>query len=162
MFTSAREFVIMAIIWLPSRDKKMRKGVNRPKFRKSFTTLLSRRRYFGKVVKSRRPNSVFFTRFFRRGTRLVSTARRLASVFGLGFARIRLLTAFWGLPIFFRRCSPLVRCLADLTSPYFVAGRALKKVYAGAIMKKKKIGSYVGIRLKQNLPSRGQRTRANA
>jgi hypothetical protein len=49
----------------------------------------------------------------------------------------------------------------DFFCESFILNRILRKVYYGNIFSKKKAGSYVGLRLTQRLPSRGQRTHTN-
>lgn len=104
-------------------------------------------------------------RFFlgrRLATRL-SFYRSAFSIFGLGVSRIRLISAFFGFSpfmkfgsVFFYKSRSLETFCAS-----FVLDRGLRKVYSANILYKKKSGSYVGLRLTQRLPSRGQRTRSN-
>lgn len=48
-----------------------------------------------------------------------------------------------------------------ISTDYVVEGE-LQRVVAGNIKRLKEVGSYRGLRHKQNLPSRGQRTKTNA
>jgi len=69
----------------------------------------------------------------------------------LGFSRFSLLG-----PVFFYK-----KRAAEFFCSAFFLERGLRKFYSNRIFEKKKSGSYVGLRLTQKLPSRGQRTRSN-
>jgi small subunit ribosomal protein S13 len=52
--------------------------------------------------------------------------------------------------------------LEFFVSNKFLVGRPLKRIYISNIDQKIKKGTYVGLRIRQGLPSRGQRTHTNA
>jgi small subunit ribosomal protein S13 len=89
----------------------------------------------------------------------------LCSIPGLGFYRVSLICSIFGVKfktgIYRCQSSKLEAIEKFIWRNYVVDSDLLREVTAN-LSTKAKSGSYQGIRLSQNLPSRGQRTKTNA
>lgn len=104
----------------------------------------------------------FINRFIAQD---ISVGSFLYSISGLGFYRINFVCSLFGV----RFKSKISRCPIDklhsietfIFDNYLIDSDLQRDTNAN-LSNKIKSGSYVGIRLSQNLPSRGQRTKTNA
>jgi small subunit ribosomal protein S13 len=89
----------------------------------------------------------------------------LCSLFGLNKSLTSKVCAYAGVnPVQILGLIPKSRLyvVEKIVSNFFIVERPLRREYLSNLDQKIKKGSYQGIRLKQGLPSRGQRTHTNA
>ena len=89
----------------------------------------------------------------------------LKSIYGLNFNYIIRICGYMGIsPLNILKNIPAIKLklLEVFVSNNFLIERPLKRLYLSNIDQKIKKGVYSGLRLRQGLPSRGQRTHTNA
>jgi small subunit ribosomal protein S13 len=133
--------------------------------KKTTSSLRQKLPMLASFVSFRKTFFLFGRRFSSGQTTTKTFVQMFSLLFGIGIRKSVLLCSIIGLS----RSFPLFKVSAfKLEQIYTVIkksvsiDRLLRKYLVLRIEKKKKINSYVGMRLFQNLPTRGQRTKTNA
>jgi len=104
-------------------------------------------------------------KFFSKKVRKVNFIEFFSSIFGLGYTRCLFFSSVFGLSKSLNLfCVPSVKIshLINYIKKKVILERLCRRDILSNLEEKKKVGSYVAVRISQGLPSRGQRTKTNA